>query len=169
MKPLYDIQAEHQAILDEFETLFMVGEPTEEDIAALNEKLAINAEEFEQKAEAYAAVITQKRARAKFLRDEIKKLKAMAESEDSQADRLENRIAWAMQEQNLDKVELPHFKLRFHKSEAVEITDVLSLPLEFIKSKVEEVPDKDAIKKAIKAGQCVPGAVIKENRSLLVK
>jgi len=169
MKPLYEIQQEYQAILDDFDNLFVNGEPTQEEIDAMNERLSINAQEFEAKAEAYAAVIAQKKSRAEFLEKEAKKLKTMADSELNQAERLRARIEWAMKEQGLDKVELPHFKLRFSKSESVKIVDQSLLPAEFVRTKTVNEPNKTAIKEAIKAGNVVAGAEIETKQSLIVK
>ncbi len=169
MKKLYEIQSEHQAILDQFDNLFVNGEPTQEELDAMNDLLAINSQEFEAKAEAYAAVIAQKKSRAEFLEKEAKKLKAMADSELNQAERLRSRIEWAMKEQGLDKVELPHFKLRFSKSESVKIVDQSLLPAEFIRTSILREPNKTAIKEAIKAGNPVAGAEIETKQSLVVK
>lgn len=168
MKKLYDIQDEYLALTDELEEL-MQGEPTQEQMDSLNKRLEINAQEFEQKAEAYAAVIAQKRAEAKFLKDEAKKLVERAKAAESLADRLIDRIAWAMNAQAVEKVELPHFKLRFQKSISVNIVDMAQLPSVYVRTKIETEPDKQSIKQAIQSGMPVPGAELKENRSLVVK
>lgn len=169
MKPLYEIQAEHQAILDEFDALMQAEEPTPEQLNEMNARLEINAHEFEAKAEAYAAVIVQKRSQADFLKAEAKKLLSRAAAEENAADRLQDRIEWAMNAQGLEKVELPHFKLRFHNSKSVKITDLKLLPDAYVKTKTETAPDKQAIKKAIEAGESIPGAELEAKRSLIVK
>ena len=169
MKPLYEIQSEHQAILDEFEALMIDSEPTPEQLNEINARLEINAHEFNAKAEAYAAVITQKRSEAEFLKAEAKKLIARANAAENLADRLQDRIAWAMNAQGMDKVELPHFRLRFHNSVSVKIVDTNLLPESYMKVKIDRQPDKTGIKQAIQSGMPVPGAELESKRSLIVK
>ena len=55
------------------------------------------------------------------------------------------------------------------KAISVEIEDMRALPGSFIRVKTVEEPDKVAIGNAIKAGQAVPGAYLKENIGLRLK
>lgn len=170
MKTLYEIREDHLTLIDELDTLINSGEEiTPEQMDAINSKLEINSKEFQEKAEAYAAVIAQKMAEARFLKDEAKKLIARAKAAENTADRLNERIAFAMDEQGIEKIELPHFRLRFHKSSSVQITDDSLLPKQFVKEKTVSEPDKKAIKEAIDAGVEVPGAKIQNNKSLIIK
>lgn len=56
----------------------------------------------------------------------------------------------------------------FRKTKSVQVSDINSLGLEFLKYS-EPTPDKTAIKKAIEAGQDVSGAALVESLSLSVK
>jgi hypothetical protein len=49
---------------------------------------------------------------------------------------------------------------------AVIIDDLTAIPSEYVTTKIDLVPDKTAIKKAIKAGEEVPGAHIEQGTAL---
>jgi hypothetical protein len=134
----------------------------------LDKLLEINQAEFTQKADAYAAVIGQKKARVDFLKAEAKRLTRMAQVEESIADKLKERISYAMTAHGLEKVETAHYKLGWRKSSTVEITgQIEDLPIEFVRVKVEA--DKAAIKASFKAGEPVRGARIVENKTLSIR
>ena len=59
--------------------------------------------------------------------------------------------------------------LGYRKSNSVEVPDIEKLDKNFIKVKTEVVPDKTAIKDAIKSGKEVVGAFIKQNINLNIK
>ena len=65
------------------------------------------------------------------------------------------------------------FTLSVRKSESVEISDgfIDNSDPEYINYKevITRTPDKDKIKKAIKIGKIVPGAILKENLNLQIK
>lgn len=70
---------------------------------------------------------------------------------------------------NKYKLDLPHSKIAYRKSESVEVQDINLLPKEFIKIKTEESADKTSIKKAIKEGNNIKGAKLVTNVNLNVK
>ena len=51
------------------------------------------------------------------------------------------------------KLDDPKVKLSYRKSDSVDVFDIKSLPKKYIKTKVEESPDKTAIKNDIKSGK----------------
>lgn len=65
------------------------------------------------------------------------------------------------------KADIGVFKISLRNTEAVEITDEAVIPDDFLKVKTE--PMKAEIKKAIKAGQEIPGATIVINQNVQVK
>ena len=67
------------------------------------------------------------------------------------------------------KLELPHSKISYRKSDSVEVTDLNKLPEEYIKTKIEKNPDKIAIKNAIKDGKEIDGAKIVTNYNIQIK
>lgn len=167
---LYKIQADYQDLMDALDEAINNPDITDEEMDALNDRLSINQDEFLQKAEAYAAVISERKARSAFLIEESKRLAAMARQESTVSDRLQERIAFAMTQQGLNKIELPHYKLSFRKSESVEVIDQDAIPDQYMRIKPAPAPepDKVAIKAALKIGP-VPGVVLVEKQNLQIK
>lgn len=167
---LYQIQNDYQDILARLEESFERDDLDQSQIDALNAELEINAAEFREKADAYAAVIGQKMARAEYLKTEAKRLVDMAKAEEKAAERLRERISAAMTQQGLDKAETAHYKLSFRKSQAIEINCLTEeLPGIYQASKIVYSPDKDAIKRHILMGGMVPGAVLVERQNLQIR
>lgn len=113
---------------------------------------------------------------------EIKRLTAEKKARESKKEWLKNRIDYFVKRQftdeegNLDvesvhkyKLELPHSKISYRKSDSVEITNLELLPSKYIKKKVEENPDKVAIKEAIKNGKEINGARLITNYNVQIK
>lgn len=73
----------------------------------------------------------------------------------------EDRAKW--------KFKTPKVVLGYRKSNSVEVPDIEKLDKNFIKVKTEVIPDKTAIKDAIKNGKEVIGAFIKQNINLNIK
>lgn len=170
-KPLYKIQSEHQAIIATLEEFIADGSDFEqEDLDALNHALEINAKEFLAKAEAFAAVISSKRARSAYLESEAARLKSMAKREEEAANYLHNAISKAMQQQGMSKADLDHFKLSFRKSEAVEVSiPAEKLPAEYVRMKLVYEADKTALKDALKSGETIEGATLVTRQNLQIK
>ena len=113
---------------------------------------------------------------------EIKRLTAEKKARERKKEWLKNRIDIFVVRQftdengNVDvdglhkyKLELPHSKISYRKSDSVEITDIDKLPEEYIKTKIEKNPDKVAIKNAIKNGKNINGAKIVTNYNIQIR
>ena len=113
---------------------------------------------------------------------EIKRLTAEKKARENKKEWLKRRVDTFVVRQftdengNVDveglhkyKLELPHSKISYHKSDSVEVTDFDKLPQEYIKTKIEKNPDKVAIKNAIKAGKKVEGATVVTNYNIQIK
>ena len=113
---------------------------------------------------------------------EIKRLQAEKKARERKCEWLKNRVDYFVKSQftdengNLDtegvnkyKLELPHSKISYRKSDSVEVTDINKLPEEYIKTKIEKNPDKVAIKNAIKSGEEINGAKIVTNYNIQIK
>jgi hypothetical protein len=85
------------------------------------------------------------------------------------ADAMKRLIKSVMQSADLDKLELPEATLSIAKPRSsVEVTDLDALPQGYFRLKKEA--DKTAIKKAIEAGEEIPGAVLSlGDESLMVR
>lgn len=168
MKTLYEIENDYSELLNRLDELCAQEEITPETLGELNALLVINQEEFTQKAEAYASVSRQKKARAEYLKNEAKRLTKMAQAEEAAAEMLKERISGAMLVMGLEKAETAHYKLSLRKSSKVEI----QVPVEELATEYQRItiaPDKAAIKAARKAGKYVYGAYLYETKTLSIR
>ena len=158
---LYELTTEHRLICDAIEEAG--GEITPE----IEAMLAINEDNFLTKAEGYAEII----AKYAILAENAKTRKAQCERVQRVAEnavkRMKERIAQAMEEYNLPKVEIGMHKLSFRTSKAVEITDETKIPNCYIK--VATSVDKTKLRADLMAGVVVEGAELKENKSLQIR
>lgn len=113
---------------------------------------------------------------------EIRRLTAEKKAREAKKEWLKNRIDYFVKRQftdengNIDtegvhkyKLELPHSKISYRKSDSVEITNFDLIPSKYIKKKIEESPDKVAIKDAIKNGKEISGAKLVTNYNVQIK
>lgn len=113
---------------------------------------------------------------------EIKRLQTEKKARENKKEWLKNRVDFFIKRQFTDengninteelkkyKLELPHSKISYRKSDSVDVTNFEELPEEFIKTKIEKTPDKVAIKNAIKDGNTVNGAKLVTNYNIQIK
>lgn len=161
MKTLYEIGKDQLAIIADIE--MNEGEVTSE----IQSRIDLLAENFEEKAIAYAYVIKQYEGEESIIDAEIKRLQELKKKSQKVSEYLKERISQAMFEFGIEKVESPTLKLSFRKSESVEVFDETLLNQKFFNYK--PTIDKTEIKKAIKGGEDVPGARIVTNQNLQIK
>lgn len=158
---LYDLTSEHRLICDAIEEAG--GEITPE----IEAMLAINEENFLTKAEGYAEII----AKYTILAENAKTRKAQCERVQKIAEntvkRMKERIAQAMEEYGLQKVECGLHKFCLRSSQVVEITDEVAIPNHY--KKVEVSVDKKALRADLMTGVVIEGAELKENKSLQIR
>jgi len=163
MSNIYQITGEYQnlvRILTENE-----GELTSE----LETALAINKDELQAKGISYAFVIKTIESEIDIIDAEIKRLQGLKKVRVNATDRLKDTLTKAMELYEIDELKTPIIKINFRKSESVEITDQTQLPPEYIMVKMEKVPMKIEIKKALKEGTEVPGAYLSINQNIQIK
>jgi len=160
-KSLYNIEQEYLQIADQLED----GEITEE----LEQALAINQQELQGKAVAYAYVIKDAEHNLSAIDAEITRLQALKNTEKNKVDRLKQTISNAMELYGITEIKTETLKLNFRLSEGV-VGESNNLPDEFVKVVPEQrKPDLTAIKKAIKEGRNVEGFQIEERYNLQIK
>lgn len=101
------------------------------------------------------------------LDSEIKRLTDLRIAYRNRNENIKRYIQYAMESGGIKKIETPVGNLTLRKTESVEITG--ELPSVFIKTKVTETPDKKAIKEALKKGEKIEGASLKQYNSLIIK
>lgn len=160
---LYTVSAGLAAIIAQLED--NGGELTPE----LEQQLTITEERFAEKAADYGAAILNLRAMADAARAEKDRLAKLQKFYENASKRLEGALCSAMDTFSRPKIETPSVRLFLRHSTATEIDDLEKVPNLYKTTKVEQVADKTAIKKAIQDGVDVPGAHLIDNVSLQIK
>ena len=163
---LYEIDSRIRAIIDGiYDAADEDGVVEEIDFTELKQLQ----EDRKTKLENIALYIKNTEAEAAAIKAEEEKLKARRERLENKAKRLREYVINSMKENKDEPLKTARCEVSIKDNEKTDITDLESIPEEFIKVKVEKNPDKTAIKKAIKAGQTVPGAQIIINTTLTIK
>ena len=100
---------------------------------------------------------------------EIERLQELKKRNSKNIESIKSNVLFFMQQNEIDKIktDLAVFSLR--RSESTHIENAELIPAEYVTIKQTFTPDKTAIKKAIKEGKNVPGAVVIENLNLQIK
>ncbi len=160
---MYQIRADHMALIDEIEQ--NEGELTPE----LEQALSLTNEQFQQKAVSYGYVIKHFDDDINTIQAEIKRLSLIEDAYQRRKELFKERLSNAMIDFGFEKITTPLLTLSFRKSESVEITNKDLIPEVYNMTKVEINPNKSAIKQAIKDGATVPGAQIVVKQNLQIK
>ena len=108
----------------------------------------------------------------KDLKAEVEALKAekmaFAERQKVAENKMESLKKWLAYALNGEKFKSVRASVTFRTSDKVEVADIYKLDENFLRYKEPEA-DKDAIKKAIKAGQEVAGATLVPSTSVIIK
>lgn len=163
MPSLYTISGDLLALLSAIEA--NEGEITPD----IEQALAITEDQFAAKATDYGLAILNLEAMAKAAKAEKERLAGLQKFYENVSNRLRSALCGAMDVLDHPKVESPSVRLFLRHTTATEVDDVTKLPDEFVTTKIEDVPDKAAIKKALQEGREVPGAHLVENVSLQIK
>ena len=94
---------------------------------------------------------------------------AFAEREQTVKNKITSLKRWLVEACGGEKFASERCEVRFRRSELVYVEDVDGLPEEYLRQKTTIEPDKDAIKKALKAGAVISGCELKSNVSATVK
>lgn len=160
---LYQIEKEYMALAQQL--IDNSGELTDE----ISEQLAISQESLQTKGINYGFVIKQMEAECDAIDNEIKRLAGLKKSRTNAAERLKTAIGEAMELFEIEEIKIATLKINFRKSESVEVEELSLLDKRFIKTVVTETADKVHIKEAIKAGEAVTGATLRQNKNLQIK
>lgn len=161
MSTLYDISQRYMAI----EALLDDESVPQEDI---NTALAEIKDELQVKGEniiAYLQKMQDVEEQAKHRKKAIDNyLKVIA----NRRKRLEKAVIYSMDSMQVKSILTGKGELKTKANPpSVAIDDLTAIPSEYISTKIDLVPDKTAIKKAIKAGEEVPGAHIEQGEKLV--
>ena len=121
--------------------------------------------ERDEKIENVACWIKELKAEAEALKAEKMAFAERQKVTENKVESLKKWLAYALDGQAFKTVRA---SVSFRTTESVEVPDIYKLDENYVRYKEPEA-DKDAIKKAIKAGQTVAGATLVENTSVIVK
>ena len=132
----------------------------------INEELLNDLQmERDEKIENLVLWIKELKAEAEALKAEKM---AFAERQKVAENKMESLKKWLAYALNGEKFKTVRVSVTFRTTDKVEIADIYKLDENYLRYKEPEA-DKDAIKKAIKAGQEVAGATLVPNTSVIIK
>jgi hypothetical protein len=159
---LYAIKSEMLSLMEAFGEH---GAGSAEAEAAIREHAAALSEQFDAKADDYAALIRVCETRAEARRGEAERMIALASVDEALASRLRETLLKAMSETGRTKVQTSRFSMAVKRNGGViplRIVDDAAIPVEFRVPKVTTVLDRDGIRRALESGAAVPGAELGE-------
>jgi len=121
----------------------------------------------EEKLEAYAMVIKNIESDVEGIKSEEKRLAERRKVMENGVVRMKQAIAETLQNSGQDKVKTEKFTFSWRKSSKVEVSNIDSLPQEYVK--VERTISRSELAKALKAGEQIEGAQLIENQSLSIR
>ena len=143
-------------------------ELTEEQRATMDAYLDELASQEASKVDAFGQFVRLESARAEALKAEAARLSARAKAAQNRIDFLRMRYLQAMQGAGLQKVRGDVYTMSIRAADVVQITNTVILPEQYVTEKTEIVPNKIAIRDALKQGREIPGAQLAKSYSLRV-
>lgn len=158
MTTLYEISAKYRS-LDQLDI----------DDETFNDTLESVDAEFNEKAENIAFVILNCNSTIAAIDDEIARLTQRKKVLNNKKDRLDDYLKTNMEALGKSKIPFDLFNIT-HRAprEIVQVNDSSLIPDDFIDIKVTESPMKKEIKKALDAGDEVPGCSLTKGESSLI-
>jgi chromosome segregation ATPase len=169
MKPLYAISQNRRALFEELESETL----SEETLTALVAQLQINNAEYDSAISDVCSAIKEWSLEAIMCRAEAKRLTERARATETRLERLKGTLTTALAGQAWAH---GSHKVKFRKCERCEPEADLPnvaweeylLP-EYIQEKITYEPRKNEIKAAIKAGETVPGWIVREVKNITIE
>ena len=160
---IFNIGNELQTIINQI--IESGGEITEETENAL----MIKEGELQNKSQSYGYLIKSMEYDVNTIDAEINRLEGIKRVRNNTIKRLKTVLSESMQQFDVEELKTPTLKINFRKSQTVEIIDEDLIPKEFKTVKVTTSISKAEIKKAIKNGELVVGADLKNHKNLQIK
>lgn len=168
MGSLFEINSEFTRTLEELEQ-FCINNNTDEIPEELLERLEVNQDELNEKAEGYFYKITDLKAEIDVLKAEAKRLQDKAKAKANLILRLKMLLGSSVmlfgeETKTGFKYKHPKFNISAKKEQKIIIEDIDVLPSSFVKEVVSKKADSAAVKKAILDGEKIEGAYIKSEQ-----
>ena len=164
---LYSLTDECRSLYDAL--MASVDEETGEVDISLVNALAERQEAWEDKAVAVACVYRSLDEDAARVGREIERLTAMKKRLERERDRVKEGLSAAFTALGVEKVKGMYADISFRASEQTIIDNADAVPEEYMTVKTTYMPNKTAIREAIKAGKEVPGAHLEQRKNIQIK
>lgn len=169
MSSLYELDSDLMEMLEQgFNEKCIDLETGEIDDKKVQEYLDSLPIERDKKLEAYGCYIKNLLAESESLKEEENNLKKRREQKERKIEYLKNNITQSLQAFNESKKEFTRCIFSFRKSEVVEIEENANLPIEYLSIKQTVMPDKKALKQALKDGKIIDGASLVNKQNLQI-
>lgn len=163
---LYDMAAEFRQVLDDLEQQ-EGAEPTESTLALLAEIEA----DIKNKADGYCSLIKHYESVSKAINAEVERLQHRQCRNAARAEWLQGRLKLALEAIGEKKIETPLNTIAIVGNGGMKPVTVQcrpeDLPEPYRKTVTTIQPNKDAIRKALEAGQFIPGCLLLERGNRL--
>ena len=138
------------------------------DTGEVIEKEQLEALQIERsaKVEGVACWIKNLEADAEAIKAEEKSLKTRREAKENKVASLKEYLKYALDNTPFESAKC---KVSFRKSTQVNIIDASAIPAEYIKTETLTKIDKEALGAALKSGELIDGAELKENSNIQVR
>ena len=168
MATLYDLTGAYKRLYEELSGGELDDETFEQAFSDTLEAAGFD-EEFEDKADGYAKIISMLNADYEGVTAEKERLDKRAKAIKNNIDRTKKRLQFAMAECGKPKFRTLLFSFNIQKNPPSEvIEDESKISEEYLIKQAPKI-DKAAIKKAIAAGKEVSGASLKQSESLRIR
>lgn len=135
----------------------------------IEQSLVVNKEELEVKGLDYAYIIKEIESGCNVIDAEIERLTKLKGYRHNAIERLKSTLANAMKLHDLEEIKTPLLTINFRKSETVEVDDLDLLDGKYIKTNITQSADKVEIRRAIKEGKTVMGALLKQHSNIQIR
>lgn len=165
---LYDIANDYIALMNAIE-----NDEIPED--AVNDTLEAIQGELEEKADNIGCLLKELEAATYAIKAEEQRLAERRKKKEKLYDRLKNYLSDSLLGMGINKLETTRNAITFRKSEVAEVNEAAFMEwakvnrADLITVKVTESANKTEIKKALKSGEEIPGAVLVTKNNLQLK
>lgn len=162
---LYQIAAEHRHMVEALMS-------TDNDAQTIADTIEAESYPLEVKAQNVAYAIRNLEATAAAIKEAEKQMADRRKAIENRAVHIRDYLQMCMEVAGVQKIECPHFALAIKSNPpSVDVFEPKLVPIDFMRlpEPPPAVPDKTAIKEAIKAGKEVPGAMLVQVKRLEIK
>lgn len=174
MANIYQLPNEVQGAIERYYSLFdsETGEllATEEELQKAQDAIKELENRSNEAMEWMLKTRTNEKAEIAGIDSEIERLTNLKNATSRRLERIESLI-----ERNFERIyggeamQIGNFKLSYRKSQAVKVLDEAKIPKEFIREKITESVDKDALKKRLKSGETIAWVELEHRQFFTIK